>query len=64
MASLCNDTLLRNGYVAFEIAVSKYFISKDFLFPHSLIFTKRATIILDDGLNPKILVGRKGLLRQ
>ena len=33
MTSLCNDTLLRNGYVAFEIAVSKYFISKDFLFP-------------------------------
>ena len=32
MASLCNGMLLCNGYVAFEIAASKYFINKDFLF--------------------------------
>ena len=52
MASLCNGTLLCNGYVAFEIAISKYFTNKDicfhFLFSHSLMFTNGATIILDD----------------
>ena len=38
MASLCKGTLLCNGYAAFEIAVSKYFINKEWL------------IICDDGL--------------
>ena len=64
MASLCNDTLLRNSYVAFEIALSEYFLNKDFLFPHSLVFTERATVILHDKLYWKILVRCQGRLRQ
>ena len=63
MASLYNGTtLVCNEYVAFEIAVSKYFINKDlyfrFPFSRSHIFTSKTTIFLDDQLYQKIFARR------
>ena len=63
-----NGMFLRNGYVAFEIAVCKYFICTDlhfcFPFSRSPMFTEKTTIFLDDGLYRKMSAYRHGFLSQ